>query len=100
MAQDDQGEEIIVIDDDEDDDLPHTSAVEELGQEMLKLVEDEGPQVVTAVRQPVPDTPRTVIKKLETDKDNPNVTIVLDDTAADDPVIIDDDNWPPLPNPV
>jgi len=99
MAENDKIGEIIVIDDDEEDDT--VTPVEELGQEMLKLVEDEVPEVMTAVGQAVPDTPRTVIKKLETGQDNHNDTIVLDDTADDDDLeIVENDDWPPLPTPL
>jgi len=85
---------IIVIEDDDDGDDVPTSAVEELGQELMKIVEE--PDVV------VPDTPRTVIRKLndiETVKTND--TIVLDDTAEDDDlIIVENDDWPPLPVPL
>ena len=49
---------------------------------MLKMFEDEVPEVMTAMDQAVPDTHRT--EKLETGQDNQNETIVLDNTADDD----------------
>jgi len=87
---------IIVIEDDNDSDDVPTSAVEELGQELMKVVEE--PHVN------VPDTPRTIIRNrkldnIETVKDND--TIVLDDTGDNDEIIIiENDDWPPLPAPL
>jgi len=84
---------IIVIEDD-DDDVP-TSAVEELGQELMKIVEE--PDVI------IPDTPRTIIQKRKLDKIETmknNDTIVLDDTGDDDIIVVDNDDWPPLPVPL
>ena len=100
MAENNENNSIIVIDDDDEEEGAETSAVEELGQEMLKLV--GASEVRTAVGQAVPDAPRTVIKNLESDKEEHNNTIVFDDSAEDDDlVIIDSDvNWPPLPTPL
>lgn len=92
MGEKDGDASIIVIDD--DDDNASTSAVEELGQELIKLVEE--PVLV------VPDTPRTVIKKLlSPEVIGDNNTIVIDDTGDDDdPIIIENNDWPPLPTPL
>jgi hypothetical protein len=79
MTENDKIGEVIVIKDDVDDTL---TPVGRAWTEMLKLVEDEVPEVMTATYQAVPDTPRT--EKLETGQDNQNETIVLDNTADDD----------------
>jgi len=81
---------VIVIEDD-DDDEENMTAVEELGHELMKVVEDE-PGVT------VPDTPRTVIKNLKMNAKNE--TIVLDDTCEEDDLIVVEDDWPALPAPL
>lgn len=80
-----ESNEIIVIEDDEET-PKDTSVVEEVGEEMLKLVSN----------QPIPSTPRTIVRQLtECNKDN---TIILDDTPVDNEDDIEViDNIPAIP---